>query len=152
MLVFTSNKTKMKKTIFKEILLTLLVIVAIILVLAVVFYQYIPTNRAIPSKVTAYQASEEVSKEISEDANSELVEQHQTYEITDEDLSMYKKIDSYRPGKVDPFATTSDKADEGETGNNVNPSNPQPNDGQQEKDKNTTDNYYSAAGVGSGTK
>ena len=143
----------MKKSIFKEILLTLLVVVAILLVLAVVFYQYIPSNRTIPSKVTAYQASEEVAKEIEEDANSELVEQNQTYEITDQDLSLFKKIESYRPGKKDPFEQSSSKVSDGETNDNDTPNdNSEPNGEQQEKDKNTTNNYYSASGIGSSTK
>ncbi len=87
----------MAKVIIKEILIVLLATVAVGLILAIIFYQYIPSNRIIPSKVTAYKASEEVSKEINEDAESELSERTEVYEITDEDLSMYKRIDSYRP-------------------------------------------------------
>ena len=114
----------MKKNVFKEILITLLIVVAVVLVLAVVFYQYIPSNRVIPSKVTAYQASEEVAKEIDEQENAELMEQQRTYEITDADLSMYKQNDSYRPGKVDPFAAASSSAVGGssETPSTSNPS------------------------------
>ena len=144
----------MKKSIFKEILLTLLVIVAVVLVLAVIFYQYIPSNRVIPSKVTAYQASEEVAKEIEQDSNAELVEQQRTYEVTDEDLLMYKKIDSYRPGKVDPFAPASASIS-GEENNNNNEQNSNPglNENQeQETNKNTTDNYYTASGIGGSSK
>ena len=129
----------MKKSIIKEILLTLLVTVAVVLVLAVIFYQYIPSNRVIPSKVTAYQASEEVSEEIDQDSSSEIAGQNQTYEVTDEDLLMYKRIDSYRPGKVDPFAASSASTsggDDGDSGTTTTPGNNE----NQEKDRNTTDN------------
>ena len=143
----------MKNNIFKEILITLLIVVAVLLVLAVVFYQYIPSNKAIPSKATAYQASEEVAKEIEEEANSDLMEQQRTYEITDADLSMYKQNDSYRPGKVDPFAASSASATEGESTDNPTGSAGQsPAPQEQEKDQNTTNNYYTASGIGSNTK
>lgn len=146
----------MKKNIFKEILITLLIVVAVGLVLAVVFYQYIPSNRVIPSKVTAYQASEEVEKEIEEEANSELMEQQRTYEITDADLSMYRQNDSYRPGKVDPFATSSSSTTGGEESENPTTGNEGSGQAQvpqvQEQDKNTTNNYYTASGLGGSSK
>ena len=143
----------MKKSIIKEILLTLLVTVAVVLILAVIFYQYIPSNRVIPSKVTAYQATEEVAEEINQDSTAEIAGQNQTYEITDEDLLMYKKIDSYRPGKVDPFAASSPSTSGGEGGNSgtTTPGNNENNENQ-EKDKNTTDNYYTASGIGGSSK
>ena len=142
----------MPKVIFKEILLTLLIIVAIVLILAVVFYQFIPSNRVIPSKVTAYQATEEVLKEIEEDVTSELPEQQRTYEITDEDLSLYKKIDSYRPGKVDPFAEVSENTIGEESGGNTLKDNTVSGGNDKVQDKNTTNNFYTASGIGSSTK
>ena len=147
----------MKKNIFKEILITLLIVVAVVLVLAVVFYQYIPSNKVIPSKVTAYQASEEVSKEIEEQADAELMEQQRTYEITDSDLSMYKQTDSYRPGKVDPFAVSSagttggDDSQSPSTGSNTDLGQTQAK-APQEQNKNTTDNFYTASGIGGSSK
>ena len=139
----------MAKTIIKELFIILLVTVAIGLVLAVIFYQYMPSNRIIPSKVTAYKASEEVAKEIEEESKSELLEYNEIYEITDADLSRYKKIDSYRPGKVDPFQEVSSQpgsSNSNETGNSSTAT-PEPT-----VDKNTTDNFYTAANVNSGTK
>ena len=141
----------MKKSIIKEILLTLLVTVAVVLILAVIFYQYIPSNRVIPSKVTAYQASEEVAEEIEQDSTAEIAGQNQTYEVTDEDLLMYKKIDSYRPGKVDPFAASSPREPSGEEGN-TGSSNVIQEPSTQPQDRNTTDNFYTAANVNKGTK
>lgn len=57
----------MAKSIFKEILIILLACVAIVLIMAVIFYNYIPTNKVIPAKVTAYQTPENVEAEIVED-------------------------------------------------------------------------------------
>ena len=139
----------MAKIIIKEMFITLLLTVAIGLVLAVIFYQYIPSNRIIPSKVTAYKASDEVAKEIQEKSESELLEYNEVFEITDTDLSRYKKIDSYRPGKVDPFQEVSSQpgsSNSNETGDSGTAT-PEPT-----VDKNTTDNFYTAANVNSGTK
>ena len=137
----------MAKTIVKEIFIILLLTVAVGLVLAVIFYQYMPSNRIMPSKVTAYKASEEVAKEIEEESKSELVEYNEVYEITDADLSRYKQIDSYRPGKVDPFQEVSSQPGASNNTGNTNTATQGQN-----VDKNTTDNFYTAANVNSGTK
>jgi uncharacterized SAM-binding protein YcdF (DUF218 family) len=41
----------MFKSVIKEILIMLLLCVAIVLILGVIFYNYIPTNKAIPNKL-----------------------------------------------------------------------------------------------------
>lgn len=137
----------MAKIIFKESFIILLTCISIGLIIAIIFYQYMPNNRVIPSKVSAYATPDNVKEEIkSADENYELTEQTQTYTITDADLSLYKRNQSYNPGKSDPFAvysepvTVPDNTDKGSSGQNAN------------TNKNTTDNYYTAAGVGSSTK
>jgi len=144
-----------KKVIFKQIIITLLVCVAIVLVLALIFYQFIPSNKIIPTKVQAYSMPDDIKEEIQENKTEELVGQNQTYEITDADLDLYKANKSYNPGKSDPFAAsavetttnnvTETKASSGSTTGSGN-SNSESND------RNTTDNYYTAAGVGGVTK
>lgn len=137
----------MAKTIIKEIFIILLVTIAIGLVLAVIFYQFIPSNKIIPSEVTAYSAPEEVKEEILEAANQELSETSQVYEITDSDLDLYKSTKSYNPGKVDPFSSTSS-----DTSGNENSTPVEGTGGNsgttQNTDKNTTDNYYQASNIG----
>lgn len=136
----------MGKTIFKEIVITLLICIVIILLLAVLFYQYIPANKIIPSKVTAYQTPANVASEIGEqNTTTEISATNQTYEITDSDLSVYKQSKSYNPGKVDPFADYSaqnSNTTENTTGieNTVT------------TDKNVTDNYYQSSNIIKGTK
>ncbi len=138
----------MTKTIFKEAFIILLTCVSIGLIIAIIFYQYMPNNRVIPSKVSAYATPDNVKEEIkSADDQYELAEQTQTYTITDADLSLYRKNQSYNPGKSDPFAAYSEPVtpntnNGGNSGNNQNAN----------TNKNTTDNYYTAAGVGSSTK
>ena len=43
----------MFKSVIKEILIMLLLCVAIVLILGVIFYNYIPTNKVIPNKLAA---------------------------------------------------------------------------------------------------
>lgn len=140
----------MFKTIIKEICIILLITVAVGLILALIFYQYLPSNKIIPSKVTAYATPGEVSKEIEEDSQDEFEAVNTVFTVTDADLSLYKSEKSYNPGKVDPFAEVSN-----ETAGAGNTTASTPSEGQAsspEVDRNTSDNYYTASGIGSGTK
>ena len=53
----------MIKSIIKEIFIIILLVIAIILTLGIVFYDYRPSNKKIPSKVAEYTLSEEMSEE-----------------------------------------------------------------------------------------
>lgn len=92
----------MVKSIIKEIIIMLLLCVAILLILGVLFYDYIPSNKVVPSKI-AYSTPENIQEEIQE----EIIETNKTkitYEVTDADLNIYKQSNSYVPGKRDPFS------------------------------------------------
>ena len=134
----------MAKTIFKEIMIILLICIAIVLIMAVLFYNYIPTNKIIPSKVTAYQTPENIQTEIAEDTIGSYTTQEKEYTIENTDLNKYQASQSYNPGKPDPFAEYSV---ENSTGNSTNNG---PNSGT--IDQNTTDNYYNSANVVTGGK
>ena len=138
----------MAKTILKEIFIIFLITLAVGLVLALIFYQYIPTNRIVPSKVTAYATPEEVAKEIEDASQEELEGENKVFTITDADLALYRSERSYNPGKVNPFAKASSATSEQGSGQTT------PSEGgtSPNVDANTTDNYYTASGVGSGTK
>ena len=142
----------MAKKIIKEVLIILLISVLIGLVLAIIFYNYVPSNKLVPSKVTAYSTPENVQKEIEDNTTEqEITQVNKTFEITDSDLSLYKKNKSYNPGKADPFAT----AETTSGGNNTNNGSSNGNsvgDGSDNVDRNTTDNYYNAANISTGTK
>lgn len=135
----------MAKSIFKEILIILLACVAIVLIMAVIFYNYIPTNKVIPAKVTAYQTPENVEAEIVEDTiESYNTSSEKNYTIENSDLTKYKATSSYDPGKPDPFAEYSEgtvsntDTNQGNTSGTV--------------DENTTDNYYTSQNIISGGK
>ena len=133
-----------KGTIAKQVLLTFVTVIAVGLVLAVVLYQYIPTNKIIPTKVKAYKTSQEVATEIAETQQSDaLTKQEKNYEITDADLSLYRSTQSYNPGKPDPFDDYVEPVVENTTtaGTETTTTN-----------VNTTDNYYKAANIQTGAK
>lgn len=135
----------MAKTIFKEILIILLVCVAIILLMAVIFYNYIPTNKVIPAKVTAYQLPQNVEEIINETTIDSYNSSSINYTIDDADLSKYQATQSYNPGKADPFSATTEDTNLTINNNGSGTSN-------EPVDQNVTDNYYTSQNVGSGTK
>lgn len=106
------------KTIIKEIGIVLLLILAVSLLLAVIFYDYIPNNKTVPIKIQAYNIPEDVKDELS---NVNLDEQNivKTYYIDSSDLDLYESTNDYDKGKANPFADYSTK----ETANSVNTSN-----------------------------
>ena len=53
----------MFKTIIKEIIITLLLCIAILLVLSILFYDYNPINKVVPNKI-AYSVPENIKNEL----------------------------------------------------------------------------------------
>lgn len=107
----------MVKSIIKEIIIIMLLLLAVILALGVLFYDYIPTNKVVP-KVSTYKTAESVDKEI----HAQIVEEKpaiQTYEIKQEDLSEYQKTNVYEKGKVNPFSSYAKPVENTEENNNV---------------------------------
>ncbi len=139
----------MTKKIFKEVFIILLVCIAIILIMAVIFYNYMPTNKIIPAKVTAYKTPENIEAEITEDTIGSYTTQEQEYTIDDTDLSKYQATQSYNPGKPDPFAEYSEA---NVITNNINNSDGSSSNNNQNVDENVTDNYYTSQNVNTGTK
>lgn len=94
----------MAKNIIKEIIIVLLLTLAIILVLGVLLYEYVPANKIIPEKVS-YTTPENVKTELETDSNIDDTEVVVTYEIDSTDLNNYKRIQEYVPGKKNPFSS-----------------------------------------------
>ncbi|MCI9365740.1 MAG: hypothetical protein HFJ54_03920 [Clostridia bacterium] len=108
----------MVKSIIKEIIVILLLLLAITLALGVLFYDYIPSNKAVPS-IETYSTSESIQTELDEqikDDEAVLV----TYEITSGDLKNYEKTNQYEKGKANPFAPYEKDAPEGNNTNDKN--------------------------------
>lgn len=94
----------MAKAIIRELIIVLLLCLAIILVLGILLYEYVPMSKTIPNQV-AYTTPEDVKEELlssSEVDESQIV---MTYEINSDDLNNYKKIQDYNPGKANPFSS-----------------------------------------------
>ena len=106
----------MVKSIIKEIIIMLLLCVAILLILGVLFYDYIPSNKVVPGKI-AYSTPENIQEEV----NEEVIEANKTKDFDiDADLNIYKQSNSYVPGKRDPFSMESTQATGNSTGGTTN--------------------------------
>ncbi len=130
------------KSILKEIFIILLLCCAICLILGVVFYDYIPTNKVVPSTVEAYVTSNTVKEEIEQEI-VDYPKLNVSFEITDSDLTLYKKADNYDQGKANPFASTSANATGGNVTTNVdgnNTTNPGTNE-------NSTGSFFNSTGL-----
>ena len=93
----------MAKKMIKEMMIMLLLMLAIILILGVLLYEYVPSNKIIPNALS-YTTPEAVQKELSK---SEDVENDQiilTYSVDSTDLDNYERINTYVPGKANPFS------------------------------------------------
>lgn len=94
----------MAKNIIKEIIIVLLLALAIILILGVLLYEYVPANKIIPERVS-YTTPENVKEELETNENIDSSELDITYHIDSTDLSNYKKTQDYVPGKKNPFSS-----------------------------------------------
>ena len=112
----------MAKKMIKEIIIMLLLILAIILILGVLLYEYVPNNKMIPDKVS-YTTPEEVQEELSKSKSVENDEIILTYSVDSTDLDNYERINTYVPGKANPFSpyneTTSSEENTTQTGNST---------------------------------
>lgn len=94
----------MVKSFIKELIIMLLLCLAIILILGILLYEYVPTSKTIPN-IVAYTTPEDVKEELL--ASDEIDESQivMTYEVNSSDLNNYKKIQDYKPGKANPFSS-----------------------------------------------
>lgn len=146
----------MVKSVMKEIFIMLLLYIAIALILGILFYNYIPTNRVIPTKeayVTPNDIKEEINEQITEIEKTEI-----SYEVTDADLNIYKKSSSYKPGKKDPFSltettentTSTNTSTDNNDNNNSNNSDDNKNKEQKNDTKtnqNSTQTFFNETGI-----
>lgn len=105
----------MGKIIFRETIISLLVAIAVLLILSVALYNYMPSNKVIPETVEYTP-----TKEIQQQLNSQVDEEQETtepYVVTANDLDNYEKTNEYNPGKANPFAAASEPSTGGTTGN-----------------------------------
>jgi len=137
----------MLKNIIKELIIVLLLIGAILLLLGIFLYDYIPTSKIVP-KIEQYQVPNTVKQEL--EASVTELEQEQTqivYEIDGTDLKNYEKSQDYQKGKVNPFAQASEDAgNSGET-DTENGSTGNTNSGVGGNNSNSVGNYLPNTGT-----
>lgn len=112
------------KNIIKELIIILLSALAIILILGVLLYEYVPTNKIIPEKVS-YTTPEKIKQELETDSSVDDTQIVVTYSIDSTDLNNYKRIQEYVPGKKNPFSSLNTEITNNtvENGNNSNQTN-----------------------------
>lgn len=110
----------MAKTVFKEIIITLLLCMAILLIFAILFYDYNPLNKVVPSKI-AYTAPEDIQNELQDNEITDVLDSSMNivYSIEAEDLNIYKKSNSYVSGKLNPFSTIEEGITNEEANTNI---------------------------------
>lgn len=94
----------MTKGVIKEIIIVLLLILAIILILGVLLYEYVPSNKQLPDEIS-YVTPQNVKEKL---GSIEGVDEDQvilTYELNQNDLYNYQRVNQYKPGKSNPFST-----------------------------------------------
>lgn len=102
----------MAKVIIRETIIALLVCLAVLVILSVVLYNYIPSNKVVPETVE-YSPSKEIQAQLKANVEDNSEEILMTYEITASDLDNFEKTNEYNPGKVNPFAPYSEAPDDG---------------------------------------
>ena len=94
----------MTKNIIKEGIIILLLILAVILILGVLLYEYVPINKIIPQELS-YTTPEKIQDEVNTDSSVDDTQVIITYQIDSTDLSNYKTTQDYVPGKKNPFSS-----------------------------------------------
>ena len=108
----------MTKSILKEIIIVLLLCLAIILVLGILLYDYVPISKTVPNQV-AYTTPEDVKQELIQSGSLDESEVIMTYEVNNDDLNNYRRVKDYKPGKANPFSSYK-TATAGNTTNSTN--------------------------------
>lgn len=105
----------MGKVIFRETIIALLVSIAVLLILSVALYNYMPSNKVIPETVE-YTPTKEIQEQLSSAVEDNSKEVIVTYEVTANDLDNFEKTNEYNPGKANPFAAASEPSTGDTTG------------------------------------
>lgn len=142
----------MVKTVIKEIFIFLLLLVSVVLVLGVLFYDYVPNNKVVPTALKPYQLTEDAQEELDKTINSSSENIVKTYYIDSSDLSVYASTKDYNKGKVNPFEDYTKESQTNST-NTTNTSNTNKSNTTESKNTSTIDrNEDFTGGQGGKTK
>ena len=94
----------MAKSIIKELIIVLLLCLAIIIILGILLYEYVPMVKTLPNQVS-YTTPQEAKEELAEASEVDESQVVMTYEVNSADLNNYKKVQKYKQGKANPFSS-----------------------------------------------
>ena len=106
----------MAKDVFQEIIIILLTIIALMLVIGLVMYNYVPFTKKIPDQIS-YTTSSNVKEALQSAGAVDEDKVILTYELDQVDLNNYQRINEYKPGKSNPFSTYTKEVVEGDDTN-----------------------------------
>lgn len=109
----------MIKGVLKEIIIILLLTLAIILLLGVLLYDYVPMNKTIPEQIS-YSATEEVRTALEERQATDQEDVILSYEVTSTDLKNYQRVNEYQAGRKNPFESVNKPQENIATNNTTN--------------------------------
>ena len=95
-----------KFSIIKDIIINILIVVTILLIISIIFYDKISLSKVIP-EAEEYTLSDEMQKDLDEGKEEETKQIVTTYYIDAVDLKNYEKNKDYNNGKKNPFAELS---------------------------------------------
>ena len=99
----------MVKSVIKEILIIILLIVAILLILGIMFYEYTPNSKQVPTAVAEYTLSADIEKELNETIKAQETQNIiETYRVDDDDLALDRRKKIYEEGKINPFSKSAE--------------------------------------------
>lgn len=141
----------MAKNVIKEMIIILLLCLAIILVLGLILYEYVPTGKIIPEEVS-YTTPSEIKEEINKGENVEDEQVILTYSVDSTDLRNYERINTYVPGKTNPFSSYDTSSTQGNnttngSQNNGNGSSSNTNSGNNNSNSSTGGTYLPDKGT-----
>ena len=97
---------RIKLEIIKELIISILIVICIVLIISALFYDEISIVKIIPES-EEYQLSEEMQEDIEDGILEETKETVIVYSIDAADLKQYLKTKEYDQGKEFPFAKES---------------------------------------------
>ena len=139
----------MAKSVIKELIIVLLLCLAIILVLGILFYEYIPLAKEVPEdvKYSTSDTTEEQKTEIRGLTADEEYYSGETDSINSDDLNNYRRTQDYVPGKANPFSSYETSAETPtENGSSTGGSSSGSTSGGSSSSSSTTDDDSSSSG------
>ena len=94
--------------VIKEIIIMLLICLVLMLLFAILFYEYIPSRKVV-AEITTYQANDETQQLLSDTIDSQKNEKPiYTYEVTSSELKGFEKTNEYVPGQANTFSSVTE--------------------------------------------